>query len=485
MGLYFALQFVFRVLVSNSAELDEAEQLLLTQHLDLGYGSQPPLYTWLLSGLFSIFGAGVATLAAVKNVLLFSTYLFVYKSALEVTGDEDRASVAMLSLLLIPQIMWESQRDLTHSVMGTTLAAATLFVMLRLLKTGALRYYVIFGVCAGVGILSKYNYAFFLVAILVAGGSLKAFRPRLCNRKMLLSLLCLLLVVTPHLYWMLDHMHKAMTDAGKFKMAHAVGRLAALGMGFKDLALAVAFFAGGLVAVYALFFFRRSPGETESALQDDGAALVRRTLAVGLSLCVVMIICFKVTAFKDRWMQPLLFLTPVWLVTLHPERFTQARVRGYLSFCLVVAVTVLILMPGHVLWGPRVGKFGRLNAPYDRLAAALREAGFADGVIVAQGRLVGGNLRLFFPESQVVAPEAPASVVPQDKARLLVWDATKDAALPDGLRDFALGRFASPQQLASPPRYVEATYRHASDRAMRLGFVLLPAGLPGAVASPK
>ena len=485
LGLYFALQFVFRVLVSNSAELDEAEQLLLTQHLDLGYGSQPPLYTWLLSGLFSIFGTGLAALAAVKNVLLFSTYLFVYKSALEVTGDEERASVAMLSLLLIPQIMWESQRDLTHSVMGTALAAATLFVVLRLLKTGAPRYYAIFGACAGIGILSKYNYAFFLVALLAAGWSMKAFRARLFNRKMLLSLLCLLLVVTPHLYWMLDHMHKATTDAGKFKMAHSMGRFAAWGTGFMSLTAAAAAFAGGLVAIYALFFFRRSPGETGSAPEDDYATLVRRTLAAGLSLCVVMIICFKVTAFKDRWMQPLLFLTPVWLVTLHPGRFTLARARGYLSLCLAVAVAVLILMPGHVLWGPRIGKFGRLNAPYDRLAAALREAGFTDGVIVAQGRLVGGNLRIFFPESRVVAPEAPAPVEPQGKARLLVWDATRDAALPEGLRAFALGRFASPQQLATPPRYVEATYRHASGRAMRLGFVLLPAGLPGAVASPR
>lgn len=478
LGLYFALHFLSRVLVSNSAELDEAEQMLLTQHLSLGYGSQPPLYTWLLSGLFQLFGTGVATLVGLKNVLLFSTYLFVYKSALEVTGDEERSTVAMLSLLLIPQILWESQRDLTHSVMGTTLAAATLFVMLRLLKTGALRYYAAFGLCAGIGILSKYNYAFFLVALFAAGCSMRAFRPRLLNRRMLLSLLLLLIVATPHLYWLQDHMHKAMTDSGKFKMARSVGRIAAWGMGVGSLAKAVAAFLGALVSLYAIFFFRRASTEAESAPPNDGVTLVRRTLAAGLLLCVTMILCFKVTSFKDRWMQPLLFITPLYLVTLQQGRFTLSRARGYLALCLVVAAVVLVMMPGHVVWGGRTGDFGRLNAPWDRLAAELRGTGFTGGVIVAQGRLVGGNLRLFFPQSLVVAPEAPPADVPQGKARLLVWDATDSDGLPEGLRAFASGRFATEQQLSAPPRYVEAPYRYASGRAMRLGFLPVPAPAP-------
>jgi 4-amino-4-deoxy-L-arabinose transferase-like glycosyltransferase len=63
LGIYFLLQLIIRLLISPNLELDEAEQLLLTQQLSLGYGSQPPLYTWLLSGLFSLFGVSIFSLA--------------------------------------------------------------------------------------------------------------------------------------------------------------------------------------------------------------------------------------------------------------------------------------------------------------------------------------------------------------------------------------------------------------------------------------
>ncbi|HEY0877811.1 MAG TPA: hypothetical protein VGE10_05110, partial [Zeimonas sp.] len=43
---WFAAQVVLRVLVSDSLELDEAEQTLAARELALGYGTQPPLYTW-------------------------------------------------------------------------------------------------------------------------------------------------------------------------------------------------------------------------------------------------------------------------------------------------------------------------------------------------------------------------------------------------------------------------------------------------------
>src|SRR5437868_3512212 len=47
LGCYFLLQTLFRTLVSDSAELDESEQLLWAQAWQWGYGSDPPLYTWL------------------------------------------------------------------------------------------------------------------------------------------------------------------------------------------------------------------------------------------------------------------------------------------------------------------------------------------------------------------------------------------------------------------------------------------------------
>ncbi len=472
---YFVLHLLFRYFVSDSLELDEAEQLLLTQELRLGYGSQPPLYTWLQAGFFSIFGTSVFALAAVKNILLFLTYFFVFSSAKEITNDDNRAVIAMVSLLMIPQFFWESQRDLTHSVLGTTFAACTLFVAVRLFKTGRLRYYVLFGLCAGAGIISKYNFGVFLVALLISAVSVRNLRPRLCDRKILITVVCLLLVTAPHLYWATTNVKATLSQADKFQMARPIGLIQSYSMGLQKLAKAVAAFLGMLLPVYALFFYRKGRDIPAAGDEGDYALLVKRMLLAGLFLCLLMILLFKVTVFKDRWMQPLLFATPVYLATLSWTRLANAR--GYLRFCLLVAVLVLLLMPGHTIFASRFGTYNRLNAPYSAFSAQLREAGFRQGVIVSQNRLTGGNLRMAFPDSVVLAPEVPRYDYRTGSDWLIVWDATKNAEMPDKLRKFAAD-FVPVDFNAVKPHIIEATSKYSTDRTMRLGFILLRKDVP-------
>jgi len=156
LAAYFCLAALGRVLVSPSAELDESEQLVLTQAMQWGYVSQPPLYTWLQGLCFSILGTHVGSLAVLKGILLFGTFVFVYGLVKAATSALRPAVVASLSLFFIPQILWESQRDLTHSVLATMVAAATLFVFLRLVQRRRPADYGWFGLCAGLGMLSKY-----------------------------------------------------------------------------------------------------------------------------------------------------------------------------------------------------------------------------------------------------------------------------------------------------------------------------------------
>lgn len=69
---YFLLAFVVRILRSSALEIDETQQALLSQHLLLGYGSQPFLYTWLQHGVNGLLGPSIASLSLLKNGLLSS-----------------------------------------------------------------------------------------------------------------------------------------------------------------------------------------------------------------------------------------------------------------------------------------------------------------------------------------------------------------------------------------------------------------------------
>jgi len=123
LSAYFSLHILLRVLVSDSLDYDEAEQALLSQWLLPGYTEQPPLYTWVQYFLFELFGKSVFAVSLLKNGLLFLTYLFVYLSGEKLLKDTRAAILATSSLLLIPQIAWESQRDMTHTTLVVFAAA--------------------------------------------------------------------------------------------------------------------------------------------------------------------------------------------------------------------------------------------------------------------------------------------------------------------------------------------------------------------------
>ena len=116
LATYFLVHVTVRLILPHGLELDEAEQTYLSQWLLAGYGSQPPFYNWLQHGAIEIFGMSLVTLAGLKNLMLFAAYLFYYLAARQVMENKVLAAVAALGLLTIPQVSFEAQRDLSHTV---------------------------------------------------------------------------------------------------------------------------------------------------------------------------------------------------------------------------------------------------------------------------------------------------------------------------------------------------------------------------------
>ena len=64
---YALLHVGIWLLAPGAVEHAEAEQVLLSQTLALGYGKHPPLYAWLQHGVFQWLGVGVLGLAALTT----------------------------------------------------------------------------------------------------------------------------------------------------------------------------------------------------------------------------------------------------------------------------------------------------------------------------------------------------------------------------------------------------------------------------------
>lgn len=470
--LYFALQLVMRVLTAEGVELDEAEQLLWTQDLRWGYGPQPPLYSWLQWGFFQIFGASIFALALMKNLLLLGTYSCTWLAARRLV-EPRLAALSSASLLLLMQIVWESQRDLTHSVLVTTSAAATLALLVELWRRPRAGLYLLLGVSVACGLLAKYSFALFIVAF---GGALlwkPGTRRVLLDRRLLLSVAVVLLLVAPHAMWVAGHLHDAVSStAGKLSadQARGAGQIA---RGLLSLAGIWPSFLAPLWVVLALLFGRGL------AVHRDGrdpvfAGLFARYLLLLFALLVATVVIGGASHFNDRWLQPLLFFAPLMFFVGWPglQRHPRLHWLGWAAGMMaLLSLTLLSLRPWYD--GQR-GHIGDQNLPIQGLAQAVREAGIAPAVVVVEPKHLAGSLRLGFPAARIVHATPDGSPLAAGPTLLLTYEARFDAL-----------RAQRPEWATAVPVTIEVPYAYAKPGVPGIRFAYALVGPKAEGAPPR
>jgi len=472
---YFSLHVVLRSLVSDSMQTDEAEQCLVTQVWLWGYGSQPPLYTWLQIPLFAVFGVNLFALALLKNCLLFTIYLFTYLTGREIFRETRHALLAAFSLLSIVLFAWESQRDQTHLVLATAVATATLYVAVRLTKSRAAGWYCLLGLLAGLGVLSKYNYAVMVVSLLLAAISLPALRAAILSPKLLLTVAGFLLMVAPHTHWAMTNPELLLSQSNKFKIPETGNFLLASLNGTALLVKRVFEYAVGPLALFA-FIRTRAPKVAESSADRILVSWIQRLMIIGLILCFIAVFAFHVTALRARWLQPLLISLPLVLVAWAQPRLDQKRINFIFGLAAMMMLLIPLTLYGRVRAAGWFGRTTHLNTPYRTFAEEIRSAGFTRGLIIAEGHQLGGNMRLQFPDSSVVAAQNIKVPMPSTNYQptLIVWQPTGRLQMPPPLLKFSEQEFDfGPDQIRV--QEISAPALYAPDKTETLHFALVNA----------
>ena len=420
--LYFGAQVAMRVGVSTALELDEAEQALWTQSWALGYGPQPPLYTWLQKAVFVLTGPSVLGLALLKNTLLATTYASLWLAGRRLMPAPLAATAALCPLLML-QVGWESQRDLTHSVLVTTMAALSFWLALRLIEQPRqpIRW-IALGAAVGAGLLSKYSFAG--VAVVFAAAFLGTAEGRAALRGArpftgpVLLLVTAAVVVAPHAVWLAEHAEAARQHAtGKL----AGGNLSWLAGRARGLATALLAAVAGLSPLWLLLLavFGPRPWRAAPAADGDPAAWRRcdfaRRLGRGHALALAgvfaaLVLVGGATHFKDRWLMPFLIVVPVLLFAAAPSLLHHPRRRHWHRLCAVAALLWLGLVGLRVVADGQRGRPDELNEPAAALTSALRASGAVpDGpfTLLSNDRVLGGALRLAFPQAAVRIERRP------------------------------------------------------------------------------
>jgi 4-amino-4-deoxy-L-arabinose transferase-like glycosyltransferase len=452
---YFALQFALRCTLPGAVELDEAEQLLLNQDPALGYGLQPPLYSWIQTAALHLFGARVWVLALVKDAMLISTYLGVHRLGRRATGSPELAFFAAAAVLLLPQVSWESQRDQSHSVLATSLSVWALLGVLNVVERRTLAAYLELGVLIGLGCLAKYSFALVAAALLLAVASLPALRPALLRPRALLIPLAALAIAIPHLSWLAVH------RAEVARLLAAKLNPAAAGIprwrGFASMLNAALQFAAPALLFYACLRGRAAVRAPASRLQQ----MLLRLWLIEAVLLAALVASGQARFFNTRWMQPLLIGLPLWITLdlqrrqLSPRRWASGR-----RVLIGCGAALVLAMFAHLQLSARWGRPTRLDRPYAALAQALAVADPGAPLLV-ENYALAGNLKLQLPDRTVYALDLnPPAAIPA--AALAVWETQGDSAAPPAAFA-AAGAIAS---TATAPQRLQLPYPRAP------GFVL-------------
>jgi len=360
---YLLLQAVIRVATGPALELDEAEAFWFARELAPGYNAQPPLYFWLQWGMFRIAGEGVLALALLKALILWGAFAALFL-LLARAVDVVQAGAAVLALALLPQILWEAQRALTHSVLVFAMAVGFVVLLHRMVTRGGWGTAVALGCVTGLGVLSKYNFVLLPAAFLLAAAVTPAGR-RMEWRKVGAAMLLAGVIVAPVALWAMLNPQVATGSLHKLGLDGA-GVVSARVAGIGSLVIGMAGFLAPAILVLGGLWLAR---ERRAALRPDLVRYLAGGVLAAVLLLVAGVLVSGATEVRDRWLLPLLWpVVPAAVLWLWPVLSGRQR-RGLMLGTGGLWVLAMVALPWASLRDPgwRAGDFAGLEAA---LAAA-------------------------------------------------------------------------------------------------------------------
>ncbi len=474
--------WIIRMTLMPALGGDEAEQVLFTQSLQWGYDvTNPPLYSWVLVGIFDVFGQSAGVLLAVKLLVVALLYITLYHAARITLGPDRPLDWALVGLspVLLFVVAWHAIFSYSHSLLNGVFVVLSFIALIKLVQSGAWLWYILLGFIAGLGVLTKYSYVMFLIAILVAGITLPQVRRALISPRMIISIVIGTAVIAPHGLWLIDASAQ-MQDAVAYKMQmdNDMSYIAGVGKGLKNLVRASFAFLSPLWLVLLVIFpaFIRKPASQADHHIDFAPTLLARTF-IGVVVLMVLMVLGGATQFRPNYLF-LLILLPLWVFTrLRLEDTIDKRRKVYTGIILAGFVLSVGGLATKAISDPWTCKKCQNQMDYPAIAAELKARGFEGGSILAHWypNPLPGNLGLEFDDARIVSTKFPTLTPPlapdaNGQCLLLAISAeqggsnmvnlsarAKEAFGLDIARDHKLERFSVPY-LRMPGKHVEIDY---------------------------
>jgi 4-amino-4-deoxy-L-arabinose transferase-like glycosyltransferase len=317
-------------LTNHNLPLDTIETLAWGSNLDWGFNKHPPASAFFAEVFYQIFGPQDWAYYFLSQIFVVISFFVVWKFSEEFFSDK---TYGLLSVLLLEGIYFYNftTPEFNVNVCQLPFWALSVLYAWKGFKSNKTIDWLLFGIFAAIGILSKYLFIYLLIAMDVFFYYM-IIKKRV-NFKSLIFFIPFFLVLLPHLIWL--------TENDYITITYGLHRTGTGDQSFLDHLIYPVIFLGKqigiLIPFFIISFFAISKFKSKFNFKDQKLLFL---LAINIVPILLMFLTSMIMGVKIRtmWMTPFYLFFGVLLVYIFQTQINLKKLKGFLSVFLILFI---------------------------------------------------------------------------------------------------------------------------------------------------
>ena len=308
--------------------MDTIEHLAWASNLDWGFDKHPPLVAFILAIFYQIFSNQDWAYYLLSQIFVVSTFYIVWIFSKEFFKND---LYSLISVLLLEGLFFYNftTPEFNVNICQLPFWALTVFYFWRSIKDNEIKNWILLGLFAGLGFLSKYLFAYLLMS-LAAFLIYILFKKRNLKINIVISVITFLIIISPHIFWLIKN--------DFVSILYALKRTGLETTNLKNHFINPLIFLGKQIGVlfplFLIFLMSLKKPIIKFKFRDQKFLFL---LAINLMPIVLMTITSLISGAKIRtmWMTPFYLYWGVMLVYLFQKNINLLNLRNFFYMFLI------------------------------------------------------------------------------------------------------------------------------------------------------
>ena len=312
---------------NNNLPLDTIEALAWSSNLDWGFNKHPPMSAFAVEFFYQIFGSQDWAYYLLSQIFVIISFFVIFKFAEDFFKNK---IFCLLSILLLEGIYFYNftTPEFNVNVCLMPFWALTVLYLWKGFKDNKTTDWLLVGLFAGFGFLSKYLFIYLGIAMDIF--ILYMIYKKKIDYKSIVSLVPFFIVLLPHLIWLTENDYVTIT--------YGLHRTGSGDQNFLDHIVYPFIFLGKQIGILAPFFlmllFLISKFKTKFSFKDNKLLFLLAINIIPISLVFLtsMIMGVKI---RTMWMTPFYLFFGVLLVYIFQSKINLKKLKSFTFIFLI------------------------------------------------------------------------------------------------------------------------------------------------------